>query len=266
MIYNVLNIGKSGLKSIDNKMSGVSDDLANVNTYGYKRKDISFQELLKNQIYDNEVLLSDNIQGSSINVGAKSGVGSIDFRQGAIRPSEGEFHMAIEGSGFFGLRDPMGNLMLTRNGGFHLNEDMSICDDSGYYLDLDLYIPIDEWDRDNIIISSEGDIMGKVRDAEEDEDENQVLGKVILYSPQVLDSLISLGEGRYTLSEDMVLYNSIEDREGFGDIIQHSLEESNVDISKSMTDLIVAQRGYSMNSRMIQTTDEILSMINDIKR
>lgn len=266
MIYNVLNIGKSGLKSIDNKMSGVSDDLANVNTYGYKRKDISFQELLKNQIYDNEVLLSDNIQGSSINVGAKSGVGSIDFRQGAIRPSEGEFHMAIEGSGFFGLRDPMGNLMLTRNGGFHLNEDMSICDDSGYYLDLDLYIPIDEWDVDNIVISSEGDIMGKVRDAEEDEDENQVLGKVILYSPQVLDSLISLGEGRYTLSEDMVLYNSIEDREGFGDIIQHSLEESNVDISKSMTDLIVAQRGYSMNSRMIQTTDEILSMINDIKR
>ncbi len=100
MIYNILNISKTGLKSMENKMDAVSDDLANVNTTGYKSKNISFQELLINEIYDNEVLMSENGRPAGINAGSRSGVGTIDFQQGRIRPSEGEFHMSIMGDGF----------------------------------------------------------------------------------------------------------------------------------------------------------------------
>ncbi|MEW8973741.1 MAG: flagellar hook-basal body protein [Tissierellaceae bacterium] len=266
MIYNILNIGKTGLKSVDNKMSAVSDDLSNVNTHGYKRKDISFQELLRNEIYDSEVLLGDNARGTSINAGAKSGIGSINFKQGVIRPSDGEFHMAIDGDGFFGVRDEMGNLMLTRNGGFHINEDRSISDDSGYLLDFESYVPMDEWGEGKINISIEGNIIKELEGETELEEETQLLGRVILYNPEVLDSLIPLGEGRYIPSDDIELYNSTYDSDGFGDIVQYGLEESNVEITKSMLDMITAQRAYSMNTKVIQTTDDILSMINNIKQ
>ncbi len=260
MIYNILNISKTGLKSMENKMDAVSDDLANVNTTGYKSKNISFQELLINEIYDNEVLMSENARPAGINAGSRSGVGTIDFQQGRIRPSEGEFHMSIMGDGFFGVRDEEDNLMLTRNGGFHLNEDLTISDDSGYFLDFISYISIDEWGEGEVFISAQGDITKEV------DDETLLLGRVILYNPEVLDSLIPLGEGRYTVADGVELYDSTYDSEGFGDIIQYSLEDSNVDMTKSIVEMITAQRAYSMNGKVIQTTDDILDMINNIKR
>ena len=174
--------------------------------------------------------------------------------------------MAIDGDGFFGVRDEMGNLMLTRNGGFHINEDRSISDDSGYLLDFESYVPMDEWGEGKINISIEGNIIKELEGDTELEEETQLLGRVILYNPEVLDSLIPLGEGRYIPSDDIELYNSTYDSDGFGDIVQYSLEESNVEITKSMLDMITAQRAYSMNTKVIQTTDDILSMINNIKQ
>lgn len=248
------------MKAMQTKMDAVADELSNVNTYGYKRKGISFQELLINQIHDNEVLLSPNVVPSGINAGSKSGLGSIDFTQGGIQPSSGTFHLAIEGQGFFGVQDENNNLYLTRNGGFHINEDNSITDDNGNYLSLDLLLPTEEWDVGDIIIKGNGDIINQL------DGEDILLGRVILYNPAVLDSLTSLGEGRYLPSPNVELYSSLNQEEGFGNIIQYALEGSNVEIVKSMADMITTQRAYSINARAIQTTDDIMDMINNIKR
>lgn len=256
----ILNIGKTGLKSNQNKMDSVADDLANVNTHGYKRKEVSFQELLHNGISDNEVLKSSNANYASINAGSKSGIGNINFEQGAILQSAGEFHIAIDGKGFFGVRDESGKLMLTRNGGFHQNKDNSISDDSGNLLDMEIYVPIEQWGNSVASISSSGEItMDK-------DGENILLGKVVIYNPQVLDSMIPLGEGRFMPSPNVMLYNSLIDGDEFGSIVQYSLEGSNVEMGKSMVDMITSQRAYSLNAKTIQTTDDIMSMINNIKR
>jgi len=259
-MYNILSIGKTGLKSTQNKMDAIGSDLANVNTTGYKKNEISFQELLVNEIYDNEVLKSQNVNNANINAGSKSGVGTVNFAQGAIMPSSGDFHMAISGKGFFGVRDGNGNLMLTRNGEFHINESSIIIDDSGNPVDVNLSVPLDQWPSGNFSVSANGEITGQING------QTIELGKIVLYNPEVLDSLTSLGEGRYMASPNVVLNNSIDQQEDFGDIIQRSIEGSNVEIVKSMADMIITQRAYSLNAKAIQSTDEIMSMINSLKR
>lgn len=216
-MYSVLNIGKTGLKSMQTKMDAIADELANVNTNGYKRKDVNFQELLNSEAFE-------------INTGSKSGVGKISFEQGNLMESPSPYHMAIEGKGFFGVLDQDNNLMLTRNGGFHIDEAQTISDDSGYPLVVD-----DE-------------------------------GKAVLFYPENLDSLISLGEGRYLPSENVELYDSIDNADMFGKIVPFALEGSNVEITMSMAEMISTQRAYSLNSKAVQTTDEMMSIINGIKR
>ena len=259
-MYRLLGIGKTGFNAIQNKVDAIADELSNSNTFGYKRKEIGFQELLTNEVHGNDVILSNNVNHGRINVGTKSGISTINFQQGTTVPSTGEFHMAIEGSGFFGVYNREGDLILTRNGGFHINEDNSISDDNGNILSLDLDIPFDNWGSGEISISREGEVSQSIGD------ENIILGRVILYSPQVLDSLIPLGEGGYMPSPNVPLYNSLDNEVGFGSIIQFALEASNVEISKSMTDLIAAQRSYSFNAKALQSTDEIMSIVNNIKR
>lgn len=257
---NILSIGKSGMNSMQTKMDAIADDIANVNTHGYKKKEISFQELLHNDINNKEVLVSTNVNNASINVGSKSEIGTINFGQGIITESSGDFHMAIEGQGFFGVRDNDGVLMLTRNGGFHLNQDNSIADDSGYPLELKLDVPVQEWGNGVVSISKKGEISMEI------DGEAKLLGTVVLYNPEVLDSLKSLGEGRYMPSQNVALYNSIDEGDRFGNIAHHYLESSNVEMSKSIVDMLTTQRAYSLNAKAIQTTDEIMSMINGIKR
>lgn len=259
-MYNVLNLSKTGLKSMQTKMDAVADELANSNTNGYKKKEISFRELLTNESYDNEVIMSPNVNGANINMGSRSDIGTINFQQGTIIQSLSQFHMAISGKGFFGVRDENDNLMLTRNGSFNIDKDQMISDNNGYPLDIDTYIPMEEWDYKNLSVNAYGEISNI------GQEETEILGQIILYKPQVMDSLTPLGENRYMPSQNVQLFNSIEHSEEFGEIIQYALEGSNVDITKTMADMITTQRAYSLNSRAIQTTDDIMSMINGIKQ
>ena len=259
-MYNILNLSKTGLKSMQTKMDAVADELANSNTYGYKKKQISFRELLTNETFDNEVIMSPNVNAANINMGSRSDIATINFQQGAIIPSPRQFDMAISGNGFFGVRDENENLMLTRNGSFHIDGNQMISDPNGYPLDIDFIVGIEEWDFQNLNINASGEIS-KVS-----QEETVVLGNVVLYTPEVMNSLTPLGENRYMPSANVQLFNSIDHNEEFGDIIQYALEGSNVDITKTMADMITTQRAYSLNSRAIQTTDEIMSMINGIKQ
>ena len=256
----ILTIGKTGLHSNQNKMDAIANDLANVNTTGYKKKKVSFQELLLNQIHQEDVLLSENMNPSGINVGSTSRVSGVDFKQGSIISTSGDYQLAIEGNGFFGVRDENGDFFLTRNGNFHINEDLSITDDNGHNLEINVSVPIEEWRTGDITISRKGDIIKDIDGVA------TTVGRIPLYYPEVLDSLISLGEGKYVNREGITLYNSIDQEEMFGSIVQGALESSNVDMSKVMTDMIITQKAYSMSSKAIQTTDEIMGMINGIKR
>ena len=91
-----------------------------------------------------------------------------------------------------------------------------------------------------------------------------ILGNVVLYNPSAPESLIPIGEGRYAIPIGSEVYGGLGMAKG--SIKQYALESSNVEIVKSMTDMIVSQRAYSLNIKALQTTDDIISIINDIKR
>lgn len=271
---SILNIGRTGMNAVQRKMDSISDDIANLNTYGYKRKDISFKELLTNNIHENDVLLSDGANNKNINMGTMSDVARLNFEQGIIVSSPRELDMAIEGRGFFGVLDGDGTLSLTRNGSFHLNSDGSITNDAGYYLSMVRDTDLDGIDLDalnlgdedlenlsfeSISITPEGSFIGHIGDV------SIPFGKVMLYNTEVLDSLVPLGDGRYLPSENVALIDSAENTEGFGSIRQYSLESSNTDLAKSLVDMITSQRSYSLSLKAVQTTDEIMQMTNNIK-
>lgn len=240
---NILSIGKSGLKSNQFKMDSIADNIANVSTNGYKNKEVAFQELLNND---------------EINVGSKGSLSKIDFSQGTLVESPYQYNMAISGNGFFGVIGENDALLLTRNGGFHMNEDMSITDDNGYPLYIDYEIPAEEWPIDDVTISANGDIWTN--------EEELYLGRVVLFYPENLDTLTQLGEGRYFPSANVALYDSLENEDLFGQINQYFLESSNVDMTESFAEMITTQRAYSISAKAVQTTDEMMGIINNIKR
>lgn len=256
-MYNVLSLNKNAMKAHQTKMDGVAHDLANVNTYGYKKKEVNFEELRLREV-EGDVLKSDKVGDLALNMGVKSGLTKTSFNQGTIIASDKKFDMAITGEGFFGVRDRNNNLLLTRNGGFQQNADGSISDDLGNRLEMELYQPFGNW-TGQVTISK----TGQVRNLEDGQ--NRLLGRVLLYKPDNPHNLIPLGEGKYVLKAGANLENSLTGG-GFGDINQHFLEGSNAEIADGMVDMIRTQRAYSMNAKALQTTDDMMTMINGIKR
>ncbi|HPP32234.1 MAG TPA: flagellar hook basal-body protein [Soehngenia sp.] len=237
-----LHIGRTGLNANQHKMDLVSDDIANVNTIGYKSKQMSFRELLNTE---------------NISAGTASLVSKLSYNQGAFIESQNPYNLAIEGDGFFGI-SKNGEIMLTRNGGFTLDADNNIVDAEGNTLMIDYTINPNDWADEPISIDEEGYLYQNI------EGENTFLGRIVLYYPDNLDSLIPMDGGKY-LSNGEILSSTDSDFE-FGNIKQYYLEQSNVDLIKSLTDMIITQRAYSMSSKVVETADEIYNMSNNLKR
>lgn len=237
-----LHIGRTGLNANQHKMDLVSDDIANVNTIGYKSKQMSFRELLNTE---------------NISAGTASLVSKLSYNQGAFIESQNPYNLAIEGEGFFGI-SKNGEIMLTRNGGFTLGADNNIVDAEGNTLMIDYTINPNDWADEPISIDEEGYLYQNI------EGENTFLGRIVLYYPDNLDSLIPMDGGKY-LSNGEILSSTDSDFE-FGNIKQYYLEQSNVDLIKSLTDMIITQRAYSMSSKVVETADEIYNMSNNLKR
>lgn len=256
-MLNVLDIGRSGLNAMQYNLDLASNDIANSNTYGYKRKMVGFNELLINEIVDTEVLLGANAQNSGINAGTKAVTSTVDFSQGTLEPTESVFEMAIEGPGLFGVRDNDGNLFYTRDGDFYLDSENNVVNSSGHNLEMTSYVAKEDWDGSEITIDSYGRVV--------DNRTNQQLAQINLFRPENMDSLFAISNSRY-FNTDQNLYNSQDNPEMFGAIRSNMLERSNVELSDGMVDLITTQRAYSLNAKVVHNTDEVLGLINGMKR
>lgn len=260
-MFNGLRIGTTGMKTAQRVMDNVADQIANSETHGYKKKEVIFSELLRNEIGNNQVQLSQNAENAAIGAGSRAVMSKTNFAQGMIAESEGTYHMAIEGNGYFGITDPEGNFMLTRNGAFQKNGDQSITDQEGNLLNMETYLPQNQWgDAELISISKDGLISGRSA-----EGVVMNLGRVTIYQAENQDQLISLGEGKYMAGNNIPLFNSADDPgRAYGDVRQRSLEKSNGDMVQSMTDMIITQRAYQVNAKSVTTADEMLEVINTI--
>lgn len=260
-MIRILQTGRTSLNSIQKKMDTIANNIANVQTKGYKSQKAEFEDLVYDQIAERGVPQSQEIREGSQGIGTGSRVKNInkDFSQGPLTETKNTYDLAIEGEGFFGIEDGNGGIYLTRDGAFSLDNDGRLVHSSGRYLVMQTNLVADHWSRLDISIDEEGQVRGA------DGNTSLSLASIPLFTVTDKNSLISIGDNLFAIEEGTDLYmGSLSD--GLGRIRQGFLEESNVDLTEELVDMLTTQRAYQLNTRSITAADEMWGMTNNLRR
>jgi len=253
----------TGMKGQQMTVDVISNNIANVNTNGFKRSRVNFQDLL----YVHMKKPGDAAQGSSSPTGLEvgSGVRPVSttrvFSQGVFEGTNRSLDVAISGDGFFQVTLPDGTTGYTRDGALHQDSQNQLVTSDGYILEPQITIP---QNMQGITISADGVISVTTTDAP---DTQQQIGQIQLArfpNPSGMEAQGSNLFRRSSASGDAIQVNPGQD--GVGTLVQGMLERSNVDVVTELVSLIVAQRAYEVNSRAIRTSDEMLSQVNSLVR
>lgn len=268
MALIALNSASTGLSALSTALDITANNLANVNTDGFKSSRANFQDLLyieRAQAGAENVLGDRRPTGLYVGLGVRVSGTQVDFTQGAPRPTGRPLDLAIEGDGFFQVEvetDIGDGIAYTRAGQFSLNEDGEIVliTDQGRRLLPVIDVPEG---ATNITIARDGTVSvslpGQI--------EADILDTIQLATFINPTGLEQIGENLYlptTASGDA----AVDDPRvgGRGSIIQGHLESSNVDPVKELVNLITIQRAFEMNSQSIQTADEALQTVSNLRR
>ena len=240
----------------------VANNLANVNTVGFKKSRANFQDLMY-QIYSKAgATSSTGVQlpaGIEIGMGVKPISTQKIFSQGDYQQTGNPFDWAIEGDGFFQIDDGNGGTAYTRAGSFKINKDGNICNSEGLLLTPALNVP-----QGAVVITV--DKSGQVT-ATDSKGVMSQIGQLQIATFINPAGLSSIGRNLYSKTDasgDASAGNP--GIEGKGTLSQYFLEMSNVNVIDEMVKMITGQRAYEINSKAIQTADSMLSIINNLKR
>jgi len=257
-----LYIASTGMAAQQMAISVISNNLANVSTTGYKKNVAEFQDLFYETFRAAGSATSLGILPVGIQVG--SGVQPLTvhklFGQGDPEQTDNALDMMIEGGGFFQVTLPNGSTAYTRAGTFKLNDEGNVVSSQGFPLLPSLSVP---FDTKNVSISPEGVVSVTLAGTTTSE----VIGTIEIARFTNDAGLDALGKNLFqptAASGEAV--TGLPGQEGFGTLLQGNLENSNVNIADEMVKMIVAQRAYELNSKAIQTSDEMLALVNSLKR
>jgi flagellar basal-body rod protein FlgG len=253
----------AGMTAQAYNMDTISNNLANVNTSGYKRARAEFQDLLYQTVNLAGTASSTNTQlptGIQLGHGAKLQAIVHQFTTGNFRSTTGFFDLAIKGDGFFQINMPDGTIAYTRDGSFSKDQNGTIVTASGYELNPQIVIPQDAM---SVTVAEDGTVSV----TQPGQPLPQEIGQITLVNfinPAGLNHI-----GGNLLLQTQASGDPIEGQagtDGLGGIAQGFLEMSNVDVADEMVNMIVGQRAYEANSKTIRTVDDMLSIINTLKR
>ena len=253
----------SGMKAQQTNVDTISNNLANVNTTGFKKSRTDFEDLLYQTV---KSAGAPNSQGAQVPTGIQIGHGvkvaatQKMFGQGSLKSTENPLDMAIRGEGFFQVQMPDGSVGYTRDGSFSLDGNGQVVTSNGYLLQPPITLPAN---ARNININEEG----QVTYTEPGGDAIQQAGRIELANFANPAGLKSVGQNLFksTAASGEVLFG-VPGQEGYGTIAQKFLESSNVETVDSMTNMIAAQRAYEINSKAVQASDEMLQRASNLKR
>lgn len=252
----------TGMNSMQNQIDVTSNNIANVNTMGFKQDRAEFQDLMYESLNYTAGQTSEtttNPTGIDVGLGVRVSGIQKNFLQGDLKLTSNTLDLAIEGNGFFQITTPDGETAYTRNGAFKLDSDGNIVNGNGYALSPQITVPDD---LINLTIANDGTVTA------EDATTGDVstLGQITLADFINSAGLTPQGESLFTASEasgDPIEGTATEDQ--FGSISQGMIELSNVALVTEMVDLITAQRAYEANSKAITTADDMLAIVNQLK-
>jgi len=252
----------TGMNSMQHQIDVTSNNIANVNTTGFKQDRAEFQDLMYetlNYTAGQTSQTTRNPTGIDTGLGVRISGIQKNFSEGDLQLTSNTLDMAIEGAGFFQITLPNGETAYSRNGGFKLDSEGTIVNGNGYTLSPEVVVPETVTD---VSIGTDGIISGTNPSTGATEE----LGQIELANFINPAGLTPLGESLYMESDasgDVQIGNPTQDQ--FGSIRQGMIELSNVSLVTEMVDLITAQRAYEANSKSITTADSMLDTVNRLK-
>ena len=253
----------TGMKAQQLSIDTVSNNIANVNTAGYKKQRAEFADLMYQVMeYAGTSTSATTISPTGIEVGLGVRPTAIQkiFTQGNFKETSNQLDVAITGKGFFQIELPDGTVGYTRNGGFKLDADGTVVTADGYPLIPQITVPAD---TTQFTVGSDGTVS--VMQA--GQTQANIIAQIELADFINPAGLHALGDNNYintTASGDPIV--GIPGLNGLGQTRQGFLELSNVQLVEEMTDLITGQRAYEAGSKAITTSDEMLGTVNQLKR
>lgn len=254
-----LHVARTGLDAQNMRMQTIANNLANVNTTGFKRDRASFETLAYQAMTAPGAASSSSTQyatGTSLGTGVQiNGTAKIDT-QGSLQTTGNSLDLAVEGSGYFQITMPDGRTGYTRDGNFNLSSDGTLVTSDGFAVNPQIQIP---QNATNVTIGNDGTVSVTAAG----QTEAQTVGTIEIArftNPAGLKS-----EGNNILTETSASGQPIVGPggiDGRGNIRQGSLESSNVNIVEELVDMIETQRAYEVNSKMISSTDQMLQYVN----
>ena len=258
-----LDIAGTGMQAQATNVEVISNNIANMTTTGFKRRRAEFQDL----IYQNLRRVGSNSSdaGSVVPAGAQVGLGvktAAIYRineQGNLQQTSNAFDMAIRGNGFFQVTLPSGETAYTRDGTFALSAEGQIVTADGYVVQPGVTVPAN---ATNVTINASGQVQvtldGQAAPA--------LVGQIQLAAFPNAAGLDAQGDNLFlatTASGNAVTGTPASP--GFGSVLQGFVETSNVNVVSEITNLITAQRAYEMNSKVITTSDQMLSTLTNLR-
>ncbi|HYW66098.1 MAG TPA: flagellar basal-body rod protein FlgG [Candidatus Dormibacteraeota bacterium] len=261
-MYRALYTAASGMETQQLNLENVANNLANASTTGFRRRRIQFQDL----IYQNLVLpgAASTQQttfptGLQIGLGTRSASSAAIQIQGDVNTTGNTLDLCIQGQGFFQVQLPSGEVAYTRDGSFNLDSTGILVTSDGYQLQPAITIPPS---ATNVTIGTDGTVSVQLPGQQQ----AQQVGTIQLATFANPGGLNSMGQNLFleTTASGNPIVGTPGGSEGLGTILQGSLENSNVDIVGEFIQMILAQRSYEANSRVVKAADEMFQTINGL--
>lgn len=251
-----LSIASTGMLAQQTNVDVISNNIANMNTTGFKRQRAEFQDLLYQQVSRPGAATSADgtkvPSGIQIGAGVKTGGIYRITEQGALTNTGNQYDLAIDGPGYFQIMLPSGDLGYTRSGSFQLSDQGELVTADGYRVQPDITIPQGAL---SVSVSKTGEVQVKLAG----QAEMQTVGQLELATFINEAGLEAIGDSLFVETgasgQPMV---STPGQPAYGTLSQGFIEASNVNPVSEITALITAQRAYEMNSRVLKTADEML--------
>jgi len=263
-MFRALNTAASGMIAQQLNLDNIANNLANASTAGFRKRRLQFQDLL----YQNLIMPgAASTQQTTISAGLQIGLGSRSAASEMIQ-AQGDFEstgnpldLAIQGAGFFQVQMPSGDMAYTRSGTFQLDSQGNMVTADGNPLQPSITIP---QNATSITIGSDGTVSVTIPGQQQ----AQQVGQIQLATFMNPGGLNSIGQNLFlpTTASGDALLGTPGGTEGLGSIQQGSLEQSNVNVVEEFVNMILAQRSYESNSKVVQAADQMFQDVNAMSR
>ncbi|MGH9403983.1 MAG: flagellar basal-body rod protein FlgG [Terriglobia bacterium] len=261
-MFRALYTAASGMNAQQLNLENIANNLANANTAGFRSRQLQFEDLM----YQNVVVPGSAMtQQTTIPAGMQLGLGTrpasseVNMTPGNLTSTSNQLDVAIQGDGFFQVLTPTGTLAYTRDGSFHLNQQRQLVTDDGNPIQPAITVPAN---ATSVSIGQDGTVSVQ----EPNQTQSAQVGSIQLALFPNAGGLLNIGGNLYvpTTASGDPLVGTPGSAEGLGTLQQGMIEQSNVSVVQEFVNMILAQRSYEANSKVLQAGSQMLQQLNNI--